>query len=199
MKMGVSIASALIQPGFYPAGGGSFEVSIVPAKKLQPFELLETGELHKRVARFMICNLPMDVAVREMEVLRRKLAWGPESFRMEPLEGGCGPGNAIVAELEYANVTEVITGFGQKGVTSEAVAHAVINEIRRYLAARVPVGEHLADQLMIPLAMARGGTYKTMPLSRHSLTNIEIIRKFLDVAITVESIENGNVLVRFGS
>lgn len=198
LKMGASITSALIRPGFYPAGGGSFRGSVVPAKKLEPIDLLDAGDLLQRQVRVMICNLPMDVATREMEVLRRKLTWDPDSFKFKPLEGGCGPGNTLVAEIEYANVTEVITGFGQKGVTSEAVAHAVISEIRRYLAARVPVGEHLADQLMIPLAMARGGAYKTMPLSRHSLTNIDIIRKFLDVAISVEPVENGNVVVRFG-
>jgi RNA 3'-terminal phosphate cyclase (ATP) len=45
------------------------------------------------------------------------------------------------------------------------------------------VGEHLADQLLIPLALAGGGSYLTGALSLHTTTNIEVIRKFLSVDI----------------
>jgi len=50
----------------------------------------------------------------------------------------------------------------------------------------VVAGEYLADQLLIPMAMARGGSFSTLPLSRHSTTNIEVIGKFLDVRIQIE-------------
>ena len=56
-------------------------------------------------------------------------------------------------------------------------------EARAYLTHDVPVGEHLADQLLIPLALA-GGAYTTGPLSLHTTTNIEVIKKFLPVEIT---------------
>jgi RNA 3'-terminal phosphate cyclase (ATP) len=48
-----------------------------------------------------------------------------------------------------------------------------------------PVGEHLADQLLIPLAISGGGSYLTGQPSLHTTTNIEVIKKFLDVNITV--------------
>jgi RNA 3'-terminal phosphate cyclase len=53
----------------------------------------------------------------------------------------------------------------------------------RDLAAGVPVGDCLADQLLLPLALAGGGSYTTLALTRHAATNIEVIRKFLDVTV----------------
>jgi RNA 3'-terminal phosphate cyclase (ATP) len=54
---------------------------------------------------------------------------------------------------------------------------------RRYIGSEAAVGEYLADQLLIPMAMAGGGSFTTLPLSRHATTNIEVIGKFLDVTI----------------
>ena len=58
-----------------------------------------------------------------------------------------------------------------------------------YLAADVPVGPCLADQLMIPMALSGGGEFRTLPLSRHATTNIEIMKHFLDVDVEVHRID----------
>jgi RNA 3'-terminal phosphate cyclase (ATP) len=86
-------------------------------------------------------------------------------------------------EIRSQHLTEVITGVGERGVRAETVAERAALEAVGYLATGAPVGEHLADQLLIPLALAGGGSYTTGPLSLHTTTNIEIIRKFLDVEI----------------
>jgi RNA 3'-terminal phosphate cyclase (ATP) len=49
------------------------------------------------------------------------------------------------------------------------------------------VGDCLADQLLLPLALAGGGAFTTVGLTRHSATNIAVIRTFLDVAVTAET------------
>jgi RNA 3'-terminal phosphate cyclase (ATP) len=89
----------------------------------------------------------------------------------------------------------VITGFGQKGVTAEAVAESVVREVRRYLAAGVPVGEHLADQLLVPLAMAGKGTFRTVRLTRHASTNMKVIEMFLDVRLGMENLGPNGALI----
>jgi len=99
-----------------------------------------------------------------------------------------GPGNVVIIEIQSERVTEVFAGFGQRGVPAETVARGAAEQARRYLAAGVPVGEHLADQLLIPLAMAGGGTFRTLKPSDHTATNIEVIRRFLDVRIRSEEI-----------
>ena len=88
-------------------------------------------------------------------------------------------------------VREVFTGFGRLGATAERVANEAVKEARNYLAAGVPVGPYLADQLLLPLGIAawqtgRGGSFKTQPLTRHSQTHIELLRSFLEIPIDVE-------------
>jgi RNA 3'-terminal phosphate cyclase (ATP) len=80
---------------------------------------------------------------------------------------------------------------GQVGVTAEHVADRVVEEARRYLAAGVPVGKHLADQLMIPLALAGAGAFRTLPLSNHSKTQREIIGKFLERRVMANEVAEG--------
>src|SRR5205085_444567 len=88
------------------------------------------------------------------------------------------------------NVTEVFTGFGEVNVSAEAVAERAVAAYRRWFAADVPVGEYLADQLLLPMAIAGCGSFCTLPLSRHSTTHIDLIRMFLQVR--VEQHTNGS-------
>jgi RNA 3'-terminal phosphate cyclase (ATP) len=89
----------------------------------------------------------------------------------------------------------MFTGFGERTVRAEVVADRVVNETRRYLGANVAVGEHLADQLLVPMALAKGGVFMTVPLSRHSQTNIDTIGKFLPVKIAAHQDTNRSCVV----
>jgi hypothetical protein len=84
-------------------------------------------------------------------------------------------------EMEFEHITEVVTAFGARDIRAETVAQTAVNEARHYLETDAPVGEHLADQLLLPLVLAGGGTFRTSTLSLHSRTNIDVIRQFLDV------------------
>jgi RNA 3'-terminal phosphate cyclase (ATP) len=106
-------------------------------------------------------------------------------------------------ELESEHVTEVFTAFGQLGVKAEEVAMQALREAREYLAADVPVGIHLADQLMLPLAIGLylgtgGGAFRTMKLTPHGTTHLEVIRDFLGVVAQVNQEGDNACLVRFG-
>ena len=81
--------------------------------------------------------------------------------------------------------TELFTGFGERGVPGWKVAGAACDEALAYLGAGVPVGEHLADQLLLPMALGKGGRFRTVAPSLHTRTNIEIVKRFLPVAIEV--------------
>jgi len=103
-----------------------------------------------------------------------------------------GPGNIVTAEIQSEKLTELFTGFGMKGLPADQVPLEMIQEVRDYLDAGVPVGRHLADQIMIPMAMAGGGRFRTLPLTLHSTTNLEILKQFLDIRVEVTK-ENRNV------
>ena len=102
-----------------------------------------------------------------------------------------GPGNVLMAAVERAEITEMFTGFGERGVRAEAVAEAVANEAAHYLEANVPVGEHLADQLLLPMALGAGGVFRTVKPSHHCLTQIELLKLFLGTEITTTEETNG--------
>lgn len=189
-RMGARIEARLERYGFYPAGGGRFEIAITPAKRLEPIELIERGKILDRRATALVAHLPRNIAERELGVVHRKLSWPQEWLKAESTTNSPGPGNIVTLEIECENGAEVFTGFGERGVAAEAVADQAVIAARRYLASDTAVGEHLADQLLLPMALARGGSFTTVPPSRHTSTNIEIIRKFLDIEIGAEQMTN---------
>ena len=194
-RMGARVEARLERYGFYPAGGGRFEIVVRPAKKLEPIELNDRGKILNRRATALAAHLPRNIAERELGVVHKKLSWPQEWLNAESTTNSPGPGNVITLEIQSENVTEVFTGFGERGVAAEAVADQAVVAARRYLASDVAVGEHLADQLLLPIALARGGSFTTVPPSRHTTTNIEIIRKFLDVEIGAEQITNRSWMI----
>jgi RNA 3'-terminal phosphate cyclase (ATP) len=198
-RMGPRVSATLERHGFYPAGGGRFTVEIEPAERLEPLQLAERGEVRRRRARVLIADLPRDIAEREAREVAALTGWEASSVAIEEVKGSRGPGNVILLEIESEHLTEVIAGFGERGVRAEAVARRAVEEARRYLKAGVPAGEHLADQLLIPMALAGSGSFSTLPLSRHSTTQIEVIRRFLEVDIAVERLASDQALVKVGS
>lgn len=195
-RMGPTIAAELVRPGFYPAGGGEFTVSITPAPRLTPIELLERGEVTRMSASARVAQVPRSVAERELRVISRRLAIADDDLIIDEVKDSRGPGNIVTIEIECEHVAEVFTGFGERGAPAEAVAEKAVQEARRYLSRDVPVGEYLADQLLIPLALAGGGAFRTHGLSRHAQTNIDVIKAFLDVDFAIEKEESRGSIVR---
>lgn len=180
-KMGPRFSTTLERAGFYPAGGGRFTVRVEPATGLSQMELINRGEILDRRGRAIVSGLPVSIAKRELRVLRDRLGWEENCFQPEEIENPRGPGNIVFAEVASEAITEVFTGFGERGVSAEAVAGSVAKEVAAYLEADVPVGSYLADQLLIPLALAGGGRFRTLRPSRHTQTNVEVIKQFLGV------------------
>lgn len=192
-RMGVRVDADLIKYGFYPAGGGKLEITIHPvaaANQLSRLELPERGEIRERRARVVLCHLPRNIAERELNIVQKKLSWPKKWHKVETPTNSIAPGNFVSLEIECDHVTEVFTGFGERTVAAEAVADQAALAARRYLASDAAVAEYLADQLLLPMALAGGGSFTTLPPSRHTTTNIEIIKKFLDLEITCEQMAN---------
>ena len=102
------------------------------------------------------------------------------------MENPVGPGNALLLEIEAEHVTEVFTSFGERGRPTEEVAREAAEAASSWLRAEVPVDEHLADQLLLPMALAGGGSFRTVKPSLHSKANATIIQRFLSVEIRFE-------------
>lgn len=185
-RMGPRATAVLERPGFYPAGGGRLRVEIEPAPAFRRLELPERGKILERRATAVVALLSRGIAERELKVVREKLNWAPDCARIEHIQDAIGPGNAVTVDVVSEHVTEVFTGFGERGVAAERVGADLVREVADYLAADVPVGHHLTDQLLLPMALGGGGSFRTLAPSNHTRTHADLLRTFLGVEILIE-------------
>ena len=190
-RLGVGLDLELRRLGFYPAGGGAVSAVVHPATAgLQPFDLTDRGPALEAYAECFAPALPRAVAVRELAALARGLGWSGAQLRTPAVPHDEGPGNALLATLAHAHVNEVVTCFGAKGVSSEQVADALVRAVQAHQASDGALGQHLADQWMVPLALAvlqHGGAaaFTCTQLTDHATTNIGVIEQFLPVRFDV--------------
>ncbi|MBA3459353.1 MAG: RNA 3'-terminal phosphate cyclase [Deltaproteobacteria bacterium] len=195
--MGADVSITLDQHGFVDSAGplGQLTLDVRAGGALRPIELVNAGELVECRATAVLSRLPTHIGDRELAVVRERIA-EPLSCTLSEVRGG-GTANVLFIEIERTSSFELVTGFGERGLRAETVAERACDEAAAFLAANVPVGEHLADQLLLPLAVAGGGRFRCAPLSLHATTNIETIGLFLDLPIRVEP-DGDAVLVTVG-
>jgi len=182
-RMGAQLNIDVSRHGFFPAGGGQVRVHVTPAP-LAPLALLERGEHVAIEATAFVRNLSAHIAERELDVVRRRLKTAV--CRIHELPSGFGPGNALVVRVRHAGVDEVFVGLGVHGVSAESVAEQVCDEVHAYLAHGAPVGEHLSDQLLLPMLVAGGGRFVTGRPSTHLETNAAVIEAFDAARVTID-------------
>jgi len=137
-RMGASVEVTLDTYGFYPAGGGRFTVAVEPCASLGRLSLLERGETRVH-ARAIVASLPENIARRELSIVRERLALERDSCRVDTVDTSVGPGNVLMIVVESETVTEVVTGFGVKGVSAEKVASDACDEAEAYIAAGMAI------------------------------------------------------------
>ena len=119
------------------------------------------------------------------------MGWSGEQLRVGTARQNEGPGNALLATLAYEHVTEVFTAFGEKTLSAEQVAHALVRELRDFQKGQAAVGPHLADQLALLLGLATwqsGGAaaFTCSEVTEHTRTNCAVIERFLPVRYAIE-------------
>lgn len=190
-RMGPKVKVSLERYGFYPAGGGRFTVEIEPAAKLARIVLDDKGESTAPVVHALVSNLSPKIALRELETAGKLLGCEDSQLHTLQTKNSTGPGNAVMVEVASTNVTEIFTAFGKIGVSAEKVARDAAEQARVYLGSRAAVAEHLADQLLLPMALCGGGSFTTTAISQHAETNMDVIARFLPVTFAVTDSDGG--------
>lgn len=179
-RLGFRARVALEAYGFFPRGGGMIRAAIEPAATACPLDLCERGLVESRSATALSSRLPEHVSRRELAALRERLGLSEEECRAEVVSAR-GAGNVLQLRVDCRHVTTVFSAFGVRGRPAEQIAAELAGEAQRYLAADVAVDARLADQLLLPMALAAGGVFSTLPPTRHTDTNAAVIRRFLPV------------------
>ena len=212
-RLGLSATCRLDAYGFYPAGGGQLSAEVlgtvahtVPttanAKSLvlKPLVLTERGALRRVSGTALACNLPAHIAQRianrAINVLRQA---GLPAQITPRLARGVAPGAYLWLCAEYEQARAGFCALGEKGKPSEQVADEACQALLAHHAQGAALDPHLADQVLLPLALAAGRSeFHTSRVTRHLLTNAHIIQQFMPVAIEVNGTEGapGHVVVR---
>lgn len=197
-RMGAKIALELVSSGFYPAGGGEVVMTVSPS----PLSSLHLGDpvlLSTVELRAIVSGLSDDIAKREVTAAAELLTDTAIESTTEIVPSP-GRGNAmwLVARDEATSVSNVFAGIGEIGVRAEAVGHAVARAFLAWRNSGTSVEGHLADQLMLPIALAGEGSFTCSELTLHARTNMEVIRAFTGHRLRAWELSSGRFRVALG-
>lgn len=203
-RMGPHVSLRLQRHGFYPVGGGRILAEITPADRLQGIELVDGVTWTRRDVRAFVAKLPRTIAERECDTIAQLSGWPAESFCVVETLNSLSPGNFVLVTLTSDVVTDVFSGIGQRGVRAEVVAERVWHEVNAFLKNGAPVGPHLADQLVLPLAIsawqgAGGGAFRTSEVTGHTVTHLELVEQILGVQTSIDQHADGTATVRISA
>ena len=182
-KFGIDAEVELERPGFFPAGGGILHATVSPAPALRHVEFIERGALRSIDAIAMLSGLASGIGERELQAVAKRLHLPSNALHLRQVRPSLGPGNALLIRVCHEHHTETFTGHGERGLSAEKVADRLAGEAKVYVRGSACVGEHLSDQLLLPMALAGSGAFVVAAISDHLQSNARLIEKFLPVEI----------------
>ena len=192
-KLGVKASVGLASAGFAPAGGGVIHCQVEPCERLLPVDRnTRSGEARTSI-RVLTRHLPLSIAGRMLDAAVEVLPG--KDAAVENREPGPGSGICCLVETEFEGIRELTSSFGEQGVTAERVGQRAAKLMRDFIGSGVPVGRCLADQLLLPMALAGEGSFTTMSPDAHVPTNIAVIEKFLPVRFEIRGGDRGTKVV----
>jgi RNA 3'-terminal phosphate cyclase (ATP) len=186
-EMGFSMELELERAGFYPRGGGSVRATIHPVERTLPLRAVERGPLNRISGISAVATLSVQVAERQRKRASERLKRLCKDIAIEIIRlPSFGRGTMLLLLAEFAHHQCCFYALGARGKPAEQVAEEAVDELEAFLATDGCVDAYLADQLVLPLAIAEGvSEIRTSKLSPHLVTNIEVARLFLPVQIAV--------------
>jgi RNA 3'-terminal phosphate cyclase (ATP) len=207
-QLGPRLKAELVRPGFSLIGGGRIEVEIEPVPRLARLDEVEPGTLEGAEAHIFSHNLEEHIAAREKKVLQAGRAWAetgltPEAVRIDPAWSQGPPpegsGNVVVVAVRRSGRVSVFSEVGELGRRAETVAALTAKQALGFVQAEVPICEHLADQLVVPLALAGGGRFLTqIPGTDHARTSLAVAELFTGLRSRLTAVNQKQCLVEIG-
>jgi len=179
-EIGFSIDLDLKRAGFYPQGGGEIRATLEPAGPLKPIRLADRGRLTQIQGLSAVANLPGHIIRRQAERAAAKLeALGLQCEIERRSMPAVSKGTMLLVSATFERGRACYFGLGEIRKRAEKVADEACRDLGRFLASDATVDEHLADQLLIPLAFCDGeSVFRPPVVTQHLVTNAEVIGEF---------------------
>lgn len=188
--IGVPFDLTMTMAGFYPQGGGELQARLPGDAKPRPLQLTERGALLAVCGLSAVANLPREIAERQRrQALRRLKTLLPDATPDVTLEElpACSRGTVLLLLAELESGRACCFALGARGKRAERVADEAVDALTAFLRSDGVVDPWLADQLLMPLALADGpSSLRTSEVTAHLVTNAEVIQLFLPVEIGVD-------------
>jgi len=184
-RMGFEMELTLSRAGFYPQGGGELNARIEPIAAIQPIQLGTRGALEQVRVFSAHTNLKDEVADRQARTAERVLREAGLRCEVERTQLPSFSRNTVCAVTGiFENARVCYTALGERGKRAERVAEEACNAFLAFLRTDATVDEYLADQLLLPLALASGPSmFRTPRVTQHLLTNTATMQKFIPVTV----------------
>ncbi len=187
-KMGGEVSLEIDKWGWYPKGGGRVRALVKNTQGLKAIHLSNRGKLLNLHILSAVSNLPLTIAERQRDQALKRI----EYLGLHPnisIENAPSPGQGTVLFLaaQFEGSIGGFTSLGERGKRAEKVADDACNEFIKFLDSKGIIDIHLADQLVLYMALARGrSTLITERITEHLLTNIWVIEQFFPLKFDVE-------------
>lgn len=187
-EIGYRLACRLESAGFYPRGGGVVHADIEPHARLSPLTIGQRGRLLGIHGLSAVGRLPLAIAERQRSEALARLAPLGVAVEIEVAEvPSPSPGSFIVLQAKFEHSRCCAFALGERHKPAERVADEAAAELRADIASGGAIDAWLADQLLLPLAFAPGvSEFSVCRISRHLLTNAELLGYFLPVQAEIE-------------
>jgi RNA 3'-terminal phosphate cyclase (ATP) len=189
-RMGVTVELEIYEWGFFPIGGGSLKATVHPlAQPLKALQITERGNLKNLYGWAAAANLPQSILDREIKQAQKML----EEIQLGGLakiESQITPskstGNIFFLCAEYENCWDGFSVLGELGKPAEKVVAETMEQFKQFHQGTSAVEKHLADQLLVYLALAQGKSrINVQEITPHLQTNIWMIEQLLPVKFEI--------------
>ena len=200
-RMGLSFDLKLVRWGWHPVGGGEVQAKVRGIggreKAFTGIEAVERGKLRRLWGFSATSNLPAHIRERQYKQVMKYLGKRGFQPQLETIEAPApGPGTCVFLVAEYEHIMAGFSAYGRLGKPAERVAEEACRDFLRYHQSEAAVEPHLADQLILPLALAGSPSrFTTSAVTEHLRTNAWVVEQFLDVTLEIEENEDGTGLV----
>lgn len=197
-RLGFDADIELLLGGFYPEGNGQVRASIRPVNRIAALRLPERGALKRISGISAVANLDLSIARRQRARALARLQGRHNLVEIELLDlPARNKGTFLLLLAEFKHGAACYVSLGAIGKRAEQVADEACLWLEKFLAGAGAVDEHLADQLLLPLAFADGESlFRASRATEHLRTNAEVIRAFGAAEIEIEKEQGGVARVR---
>lgn len=194
-RMGAQIDLEIEREGLYPGGGGRVVLTLSPGT-LQPVNFDQRGALVGIYADAISAGVAADDVVRQLNHAAAHFRLAHTHYRHRELPHATGPGSVLSLWAQFESSCELVSSHHRS--RSAAAAAPACEALAAWLKGPAVVGEHLCDQLLLPMWLSGAGSMVCASPSLHTRTNIAVIQQFGGARFGINATANGVWRIKCG-